>query len=363
MSYSVSLEAMIGTNYVKYDVLNQLMHRAYEKSNANELNIFVDLYSIIKPLFSENMNFEMTSELELSADIVNLCGHYRYFYSRYLGARTNFFLIFGLNMPEQNRTTLCPGYNQSFYTKFQSNPRMRDIVSKNLRCLELLCKSLPDIHFCNIGDMEVASYMQYILNLTKVNDKSLHPNMENMILTKDILPMQLVSDGCVILRPKKHKGFDTSFTISHESFWDFFMCGLRDVKMPVLQQIPTFYFANLLAMTRVPERNMSSLKALPTAYKYLVKGIELGYLKMDGISYQQSTINQVLEMLGIQANYTEFDLRWKAVSSRFYADNIIPLIPELKNLNMNYIHDPNGVKEIMSKYYQRSPIDLDKLNN
>lgn len=360
--YVLPLEAMVGTNFVKYEVLDKLMHYEYEHSSANEINIFIDLNSIIKPLLMSDNRFVMTSDLELSADIINMCGHYRNYYHRYLGANTNFFLVFGTNSPAES-LQMSPGYNRSFQDKMNNtDPAIINIIRMNLNILGIVCKSLPNIYFYDIGNLEVSSYIEYILNYYKFNDKSVHPFIENMVITKDILPLQLVSSGCVILRPLKSKGFDMSFTVNHDSFWEFFIHKLRKLKMPLNYLVPPIYFANLLAMTGLPERNMSSIKAIPTAYNYLSKGIELGFLKNDGESYMQSTINQVLSMMGVSANFTSFELRWKAISSRFSAQCLIPLIPSLKKVELTNIHDPKGLKDLVIQYYKKSPIDLDNLN-
>ncbi len=360
---NLPLEVVVGSNYVKYDKLSQLIYEAYAGSNATELNIFIDLYSILKPMFSSDMDihYQMSSDLELSASIINMCAHYRSFFYN-MGVNTKFFLIFGLNSPMDNQI-LSPGYNEKFIHSYSTKGELRKLVEMNLSILKLLCDHLPNIFFFNIGDKEVSGYIEYLLSFYKFNDKGINPNGENIIITKDILPLQLVSSGCTILRPKKSKGVDNSFIINSNNFWVIFMGEMRNVishSAVIKNNVEIGYFSNILAMTRIPERSMASIKSIPIAYDILSKGSSLGYLNSsDG--YSQSTVNKVLEILGINVNYTTLEMRWKAISSKFAAQYIIPNTPGLCDAKIVNIHDPDGVREIVSKYYAKSPIDLDRL--
>lgn len=356
------LEIIVGSNYVKYDKLSELIFQTYAGSNATVLNIFVDLYSIFKPLFSNKdsgITYEKSSDVELSADIINLCAHYRSFFNRQ-GVETRFYLIFGTNTPETNQL-LCPGYNKDFIGAYVSKNEIREMVIKNLELLKVLCESLPGIYFFDIGTNEVSGFIEFLLRKFNLNIKDMNPNMENMVLTKDILPLQLVSSGCTILRPKKSKGIDNSFIINHNNFWTAFMVQMRNnvSNSAMFRQLDIGYFPNILCMTRVPERCMSSIKSIPTAYDILSKGVELGYLQNS--DYSQSTINKVLEILGVNMNYSTLEMRWKAISSKFAADYIIPNNPILANAQLIDIYDPNGVRQICARYYDKSPIDLDRL--
>lgn len=360
--FQLPLEIVVGSNYVKYDILGQLIAQAYNDPNvhSDQLNIFIDLYSIIKPMFNSDneVDYQMTSELELSADILNMCAHYRSFFDRQ-GVNTKFFLIFGLNCPENN-TILSPGYNSKFYSSYVSKRKIRELVEKNMKSLELLCISLPQIYYFNIGNMEVTSYIEYILQKYRFNDKSVYPTMENMVISKDILPLQLVSSGCTILRPKKSKGSDNSFIVCHNNFWNCFMGEVRNVRLADYYKIDPAIFANILAMTRVPERCMNSIKSVPVVCNYILKGIEMGYITQNQ-DFFQATINKVLEIMGINMNYTTLELRWKAISSKFMAQYIIPNDPKLSGCILTDIHDPDSVREIVARYYEKSPIDLDRL--
>lgn len=356
---NMPLEIVVGSNYVKYDTLSKLILQAYGGSQADHLNIYIDIYSIIKPMFSSNteIKYDMTSDLELSADLINMCAHYRAFFYR-LGVNTKIFLIYGINTPVNNNI-LCPGYNENFIRSYTAKTKIRNIIESNMNALSVLCKSLPEIYFFNIGDMEVSAYIEYLISQHKLNDKTIYPTTENMVISKDVLSLQLVSSGCTILRPKKSKGMDNSFIISHSNFWNSFMVEIRGLK-PVTENIDPVFFSSMLAMTRVPERCMSSVKSIPSTYSILCKGIEMGYIQTE-TGFSQSTINKVLEIMGVNCNYTTLEMRWKSISTKFMAQYIIPNSPKIANAELVDIQDPNGVKEIVSRYYEKSPIDLDRL--
>ena len=94
-----------------------------------------------------------------------------------------------------------------------------------------------------------------------------------------------------------------------------------------------------------------------------MKGIELRLLPQTIMEHQlpQSTVNYALGLLEMATNYTTLEMRWKAISTSFAAKVIFPNNHIWSSVLFRDVYDPNGVKEIVSKYYMNSPIDLDRL--
>lgn len=361
---AIPMEIIIGSGCVRYDVLTPLIQYAYAGSKATNLNIFVDITSLLRKAIEENNEvgkYEVSSDVCISADIINLCAHYRDYFSR-IGVITRFYLIYGRNCPNENLLFCGKDYNAKFTSKVFLQNQMMQIIDKNLSLLNILCTSLPGIYFFNIENYEVAGFIEHIINLYGFDREDLYPEMENMVISKDILPWQLIPRRCTVLRPRKFKGNDTSFIVSKQNMWAEF-ARVRQVDIQSLNMIDNKYLSNVLAMTRVPERNMLSIKNIPVVFKTILKGIELGLLPQTIMEHQlpQSTVNYALGLLEMATNYTTLEMRWKAISTSFAADAIFPNNPIWSSVLFRDVYDPNGVKEIVSKYYMNSPIDLDRL--
>lgn len=357
----LGLDMLVGTNYVKYDHLSKIVYSAYMGSNANTLNVFIDLNSIIKPLFGSTDGacaYEVKDKLELSSHIINMCAHYRQFFNR-IQVDSRFFLVFGLNCPEANNI-LVSGYNNTFVSSFTKKKEMREMVLNNMKALEILCPYLPDIFYFDARDNEVSAFIEHIIKQMKFDDRKIYPLMENIVISKDVLTLQLVSSCNVkILRPKKSNGADMSFIIDHNTFWISFMSKIRNVKVPAIN-IPDNIYGNILAMSRVPERCMSSIKSLPQTYGIFEKMFSMGYITGEQL-YTQSTINSILQMLQVSHNPTELEMRWKAISTDFQASYIIGNNPIYKMIKMDNINDVKGLHSIANKEYANCPLDLERL--
>ena len=108
-----TLEQLLTGHFIKYNRLSELIGASYAGSNCTKINLFIDLNSLVKGLYSiDAWGYKSVSRYEMTAIILNMCGHYRQFF-RNLGVSTNIYLIYGLNCPKSNETYVF-GYNNSF---------------------------------------------------------------------------------------------------------------------------------------------------------------------------------------------------------------------------------------------------------
>ena len=105
------IDQMIAGNYIKYVRLNELINQSYYSSNATELNLFIDLNSVIKPLFVSGYKYYRSKNpYDIVSSVLNMCGHYKEFFMN-KGVDTKIFIVMGLNCPKIN-SEMVPGYNQ-----------------------------------------------------------------------------------------------------------------------------------------------------------------------------------------------------------------------------------------------------------
>ena len=355
-----TIEQMITGSFVRYNRLSKIINETYYGSQATELNLFIDLNSVLKQLYSiDAWSYKYKHIYEIAGTVLNMCGHYREFF-KYIGVRTYIYLIYGLNCPSVN-DTFVQGYNSKFINSYIKKPDITELINNNLYIIKLISQYIPGVYFFDIGNNEVSAMVDYLINYTKSKEKGI----ENLVISKDILMLQLVPEhNARILRPNKTKDDgDLSYISDMNNLIRRFCVEYRKGKEPELNISP-YFLQNLLTMTRLPERSIfgTTKISIPKAIHIIDQGVKNRFLN-EGILYTQSSMNTVLEAMDIQCNKVELDMKFKAINTH-YQSTFVLLIekPEFKRLNFVDLEDPYSLKEIVSKYFDKNPVDLDRLN-
>lgn len=356
MEERLYIEQLIAGSFVKYNRLSELIFKSFQGSSCTEINLFIDLNSVLKPMYSiDKWTYKSQGQYEISATVINMCGHYRAFF-RGLGVNTNIYIIYGLNCPSVNNTYVS-GYNSKFINSYIKKPDTTAMIEENLKILNIMCQYIPHVYFFDIGDCEVSSMIDYLINTTNSRARGL----ENVVVTKDILALQLIPEHDVrVLRPIKTKNGDESFITWNANLWPSFINLYRKDKDPQIRISNTF-FQNVLAMTKVPERSMYAVFPISKAIKAIDAGVRTGFLDETKF-YNQATLNTALTAMDIQCNTADLEMRFRAINTHFQSTYVLPLEkPEFKRLRLVDLDDPVSLKEIVSKFFVNTPIDLDRL--
>lgn len=221
-SYTVELKYLIYRSFVKYDILQRLVYETFGNSSiasTTELNIYVDLYSICKPIFSESNRTIIEDYTELTTELINLCAHYRSFFKK-LSVRTKFYLVWSKNICDINRK-LVPGYNEVFFNKSKIKI-FDDFINNNLDLLEIIVPYLPDIFFIR----SIKNYESSVIISSLIDTVS--GGIPNLIISNDTYPLQLtaIHPNTCLLVPIKYLQEDDSFMVPineknnfREKFW------------------------------------------------------------------------------------------------------------------------------------------------
>lgn len=354
----VYIEQLISGSFIRYEVLYSLIMNSYAGSNCTEINLFIDLNSATKQMYSiDSWSYKYRNKYEMAATVINMCGHYREFFRR-IGVKTNIYIVYGLNCPTINEN-LVKGYNSKFITSFIKKKDTTELINDNLKVLEMIVQNIPGVYFFNCGLNEVSAMISHLINTLR------RPDVENIIISKDILMLQLIPEfNARVLRPLKTKEngntVDASFIVDNNNLWEKFCSRYREVAIPD-NPIGTNFISNVLAMTRVPERGLYSKLSISKVFKILNLGIVNRYIN-NNTFYTQSSINTVLEALDIACNKDELDLRFRAISTHYQAAYVLlNENPEFKRLRLVDLQDINGLKSIVAQYFADIPIDLDRL--
>lgn len=353
---SFYVEQLITGSFVKYSKLVPLIAQSYVNSPATEINLFIDLNSILKQMYSvDSWTYKHRNQFEIAATVINMCGHYREFF-RGLSVTTNIYLIYGLNCPTIN-DTYVKGYNSKFIESYIKKPSVTEIIDQNMKVLNLMCNYLPHIYFFDIGTNEVSAMVDYLINMTKARERGI----ENLVISKDILMLQLIPEqDARILHPKKTKDGDESYILDNSNMWYHFFTDIRKSKIPN-ELISNVFIQNILSMTRVPERGLFNIMNITKAFHVIDTGVKTGFLDPTKF-YTQSTMNTILQAMGIGINPTELEMRFRAINTHYQSTFVLTLEkPEFKRLRMIDLEDAQSLKDIITNYFTDTPIDLDKL--
>lgn len=333
--------------YIRYVNLSELIGSAYRDSQAVELNIILDMYSIYRDLLRHPDYFFIDDKLDLSSAVINLCAHYRSFFKN-IGVKTYFHLVSSFNLSDIN-TTLVHYYNTSMHKIMTDtvNNNMLEMIQYNIDILKTIVPYLPDIFFHHTS-FEAGVLMERII---------LESDFPTIILTKDTHLLQLLTlkpDTC-ILRPNKYKGQDCSYFINSDPllFWNTY-CRMRKIE-PFPTLISPNYISIMNGLSGAPWRSLRGMKSCSSLMNQLVK-----LISSNEISPFQIDVSSTLEKLKLPRNIVEAENMIKCVDINFLY-NVYKNSTEYHMFSMNNLYDPKSVQSINDEFFSHNLLDLDRL--
>lgn len=353
----INLSAAIYGSYTKKERLAKLVYDTYSDSsiqNATELNIFVDINSVIHSLYSENNRIQYNNITDLSSGIINLCAHYRSYF-RTIYVNTKFFLINSLNICDINRK-IVPEYNGAFYAKTQITKTSK-LIENNMSLIKILAPYLPGIYYIESPQNFEASVI--IADLIE----RFGTNIPNLIISRDLYPLQLTAlyPYTSYLRPKYSFKDDISWMLPinekfcfREQFWNTISQERRFVQNSKLLSISPVNFALFLALTKVPERNLAGITNASKAADFILELVGTENIKVNSSQFlNNEKLVASYQVALIDARYKVLDVEYMLP---FYRNS-----PESKSIEFLDLEDAPTVNRISAKYYANNPLSLDKL--
>lgn len=348
---------LIGANYIKTDKLSEMTYMAFTGSTATEVNIYIDLNSVLSKLLTPI--YDVTSRIgdyEIASGILNMVAHYRYFFWKKLGVSTRFFFVYSwMNSP--NLKVYYPNYNLSANSNTIFIKDKIEMITMNLSILE---KMVPYISNCSItiGTVEPAVIMSHIA-------KTENSDNPNILLTKDIVTMQFaaMNKNTIVYRPKKYNGEDQSFYIdpSNNGLYAYLADERKCKQYKFSIEISSELYSAVLAMIGIKSRDMNSI----LTYSNCMKKLERAIINCRIPNSYNSNINNIYE------EFTDSDIsallngnihgRFKALDLNFqyglYQNN-----PErLFYKGLLNLYDPIGFHKICETYFKDYPLDVERM--
>jgi hypothetical protein len=337
------IEYVLYGQFIKYNALQNLVSLEFANSNAEEVNVFIDLNQMLLPAFRylKIQDFNV-----ISAVIINYCAHFRaYFRSRHR-VESNIILVFTPNM-SSNNTRFCAEYNSQYRLRMQSNEKITEAVDYNLEILKVLCPYLPDIYL-KIGTVEPSVIIHDLINGDFNNGNP------NIVISSSQYTYQLpvFTPNTIVFRKKITEKEDTSYSYNFVNAINAFIYETR--KVVINEVLNTKAISLLMVLSGLPKRNIKSIFDIRKTIK-LIQAIPDSCLgDIDAMYEYIISSNNKIE-------YREFSNRFKAIDL-LYQYKLYQLLPESKEQSyLQRFQDPNTVKDINDRYFANVPLDLERL--
>lgn len=349
----ITIDQILGSNYIKYERLVEMVNRAFVGSSANEVNVYIDLYSMLKQLYN-NQIYDIDDYTKVTSNIINICAHYREFFRTRYRVESNYYIVYSKNTPYIN-SQFYPDYNMKNSQAFNSNKLVDDMIANNIELIETICPYLPNIHFIK-GTFETSVIIYDLICRNELENDNPH-----IVITKDPYAYQLVPmrDNITIFRPKKNKGMDISYYINNKNL---LLAYLTERKVKITENSLTLSpktLSLIMALSSVKERNIKSMLNINSAINMIYDAIK-DYKLLNGYNSDYDIIWNALDHKKIKVSQLNFTYRMKAIDIAFQ-HSIFINTPECKDIKLTNLYDPNAVKEINNKYFINNPLDLNRL--
>ena len=351
----VSIEQLMYKNFIKYNKLIEMVNSAFVGSNATSINIFIDVYSMVKTLY-KNPNILIEDYSSLTSSIINLCAHLRDFFRTRYNTMSKIYIISSRNTPSINETIL-PFYNNAVKSSMINTPVIDSMITGNIELLKTLCPYLPDIFFIK-GTYETGVYIYDIM----CKNEMLGNCNPNIIITRDPYNFQLIpmKENTVIFRPKKRNGVDSSYYLDKKNLFKTFLITDRLIIIKDKMILDPGLFSVFLALSKLPERSIKSLFNTTKTIKMLTEAV-VDLRLHNGYNSDMTVVwNSIYKDSFGSIGYSTFKSRFDVIDiqSQHYS---FANSPYSKAVTFPNLYDPETVKLINNKYFKKIPLDLNRL--
>ena len=347
--YRVDLESLLYSFYIKYTKLDELVANC-NNLTSNKLDIYIDIYDMLKPLYTVNVYAE--KRFIIVSSIVNLAAHMRhYFWSRY-GVMTRIYFVYGEDVTFNHKQF----YNSYGDEKFKENinfDKNNSIINSQLELLKILVAYIPGVYLVK---RQTNSAMFIYDNICK------NQEISSIIVTKNkyLYQVPALINNCIIMRPLKHGKDDYSFIVTKNNALIKFFESNSNKNVEKLKIINSELLSLLAAINAFPKYGIKATCNLSTATNILLDSIENNRI----VNAYNSDINYAYSQLyGIDkyVDPTTFQYRFNAIDLIFQ-HRIYNSSPESKDITWAIdLKDPETVRNLNNQYFVDNPLDLNNL--
>ena len=352
----ISAESIVISNYIRYNVLERMTAEAFSGSNANVVNIYIDLYQLFRKMYRSDILIGDRSSV--ASGVVNMCAHYREFYRKYYGVHTRIYLM-QTSGPMKNSSTFVPDYNIVNMEKMALAEMMTTFMLQNCAILKELCKYLPDIYYIEAPIETSAMIYANIQDRLIIGDSD--PNIIISTSHLQYMVAALSKTPTVVFNHKWYNN-DIIYKIISNKYTILkymYIYGAKVSEKTLDKCVPlnSGLLGLLIAMTRYEHRSMKSVFNISTALTKLNDAINNGcivnsYISPDSIDIMSEYLEDKVDI--IKNRYKAIDVLYQSnlyMMGNYYLD---------KSWDVN-LQDPDMIKLLSDKYFRYNPLDLDRI--
>lgn len=347
----INLEQMLYGYYIKYDRLFQITNECFKDVESNVLDIYVDLYDMLKPIYKRDIyadkNFVIVSA------IINLAAHLRgYYWSRHR-VQTRIFLVYGESSTISHKQ-FCPTFGDDEFRGTLNYAKNDEFIHSQLELVKILAGYIYDVYYIP----KKSDFSSFVFGNIMQN-----PNIPAAVLTKSKYAYQIpaLCPNAILFRPKKYAGADTSFYVDHRNVLRMFYAKINaEDTLQALSTINPQLLSVLITMTNLYDYKLTTIMNTVQAIKMLKYAIDhhkINNAYNSDIDYLYNALEGIVKYV----DPTTFKFRFNAVDLIFQ-HRIYNSSAESKDISW-YINlsDPNTVRRINNTYFADNPLDLNNL--
>ena len=349
----IPIESYFHGKFITYKALDRIVQTEFANSNADKVNIFIDLYQFLTPPTGP---VRINDFFVACSIVINYAGHLRNFFRKYYKTESKIILVASNGMYKKS-VKLLAGYNKYYNKRFaDAGDSYNKMIESNLSLLHLLCPYLPDIYF-KAGSVDATIMIKHMLDHNYFGGD----RTANLVISTSHYMYQLPSTNpeVVVARQSRKFAEDNSYSYNSITCLNAFLYESRKF-VPEFPINPKF-ISMLMILNGIQRLGVKSKVSLPTALDIingLISGIEhdCNALYNGFCDYYLANPKKKCSM-----GQQEFVDRFMAIDIN-YQYLVYESMSESKlDDYLKRKQDPDAVKEINNKYFKNNPIILEDL--
>lgn len=350
------LEIMLHAKKLRYEKLTEIMkpviRENYINSNHTSVNIFIDVFDVIKQLYNpktiDQLNSITKSERYIiTSEIINMAAHYRHYCCSRLQKYANIYFFYS-DKKSDFLTKINKDYKKDFYSKrldynmYSDFGIINNIIKDNIKLIKNFLEYVPSTYFINSGDIEPNVIPSMLIPNSKEDEF-------NIIISNEEIFFQDLNhdDKTIILQIKG----DNSRVVTKYNMMDIMLSKSKTKKETFLE--PELYTV-VKALTGYKNYNIESYKKMANvkAINHIENMIKNN--KMSNVEYNLESMKEIFKDKTIIDNF-------RILNNKNIINNLNDL--DYTNLSTQIVDrvDPKTIRFINDKYFTRFPILLEYL--
>ena len=351
--YKANIESILLGYYIKYINLEELTANTIvvsEFANSDNIDIYIDLYDMLKNLYS--IDIYSNKQFIIVSSVINLVAHMREFYWSRYRVNSRIYLVYG-SEESNNHKQFYLNFGESKIKEKRNYDKINSVVQSQLDMIKILCAYIYNVYYVRKStDFCMFTYDNICKNAST----------PSVILTKSKYAYQIpaLCKNAFLLRPKKIKGQDVSFAITSSNVL-FAYCNKinSDNTLLRLKDINPKLLSLIISLNGLPSKKLLTMVNITTAIGRVYKAITENKI----INGYNTDINFVYNQLELFSTIDQdnFRLRFNAVDLVFQHRLYCNMF-ESKDISwLIDLRDPDTVRNINNKYFTDNPLDLNAL--